>query len=495
MFSKIFGKKIGDFLSVVINGKPKQVLIEDKEEMQETLQQINEANQGNEEAQKAIIEKLAPPVAIDKIDPDLAKKQAALQQAERDEKEMSTKVEIKARWKETLLNHPYFEIRMIENREAIFAKDIPMIEMPELLADHFVEAIVKGRPIDHLKEFWSLTALCNTPSARQGLYKFIVNQKLIIPEEGLGYVIGFRRLVKVKDVKTEIQSSHTQGGANVDYDIAMKEFAEVVRKKKRAKRLFEVFQNENSKYVLEPVSKHDENRSKVDWKFVGNYVDCLELIKLNKTADEAPADVVTTTVTDTIYTDAHTRSMVIRLNHEPVRMDRSRCDSDPKRECSYGFHLGSPKYVANNGGLGNTIVVCLFSPHHVVSVPYSDAHKMRLCEYYPMFSITETELKNFDLSKYDLKPYIDKYKRFEQKRIQHAIAEVETLEKELLKLTKSQVSSVDAAGVQKLLEQRLALEKEYSARKLKLESLLLDDVNKVLDFEAMSNILRSRLEK
>jgi hypothetical protein len=75
----------------------------------------------------------------------------------------------------------------------------------------------------------------------------------------------------------------------------------------------------------------------------------------------------------------------------PVQMDRTECDADPKRDCSYGLHVGATKYVEQFRWVGRTnsddqkspVLVCLVNPMHVVAVPEYDHSKMRVSEYYP----------------------------------------------------------------------------------------------------------------
>src|SRR5690606_10549909 len=95
-----------------------------------------------------------------------------------------------------------------------------------------------------------------------------------------------------------------------------------------------------------------------------------------------------------VYTDNHTREMTIKIGH-PVSISREQCDENPNRNCTKGLHVGTQSFVSAGSNFGDTIVACLVNPQHVVSVPYSDAHKMRVCEYYPFAVLTEQELLDF----------------------------------------------------------------------------------------------------
>lgn len=77
------------------------------------------------------------------------------------------------------------------------------------------------------------------------------------------------------------------------------------------------------------------------------------------------------------YTDCHTGTFD---NHpgNTHEMARRLVDDNAARDCSYGFHVGSLEYATNFGP--RTVIVDV-DPADVVSVPYSDANKLRTCKY------------------------------------------------------------------------------------------------------------------
>lgn len=64
-----------------------------------------------------------------------------------------------------------------------------------------------------------------------------------------------------------------------------------------------------------------------------------------------------------------------------VYMDRKEVDDDSNIECSKGYHVGSLEYVADFGESDDIIVITRVDPRDVVSVPYRDYQKMRVCRY------------------------------------------------------------------------------------------------------------------
>lgn len=83
------------------------------------------------------------------------------------------------------------------------------------------------------------------------------------------------------------------------------------------------------------------------------------------------------------WTDQHSRTTRIHLG-SPVVMQRDRCDSNPDQSCSYGLHVASKTWLGENY-FGDTGMICLVNPMHVVAVPPVDDYgKMRVCEYLPI---------------------------------------------------------------------------------------------------------------
>lgn len=67
-----------------------------------------------------------------------------------------------------------------------------------------------------------------------------------------------------------------------------------------------------------------------------------------------------------------------------VEMPRNKVNDDPKQTCSFGLHVGAPKYV-RQWYSSDIIVECVVNPVDVVSVPtdYNNT-KMRVCRYQVM---------------------------------------------------------------------------------------------------------------
>jgi hypothetical protein len=64
-----------------------------------------------------------------------------------------------------------------------------------------------------------------------------------------------------------------------------------------------------------------------------------------------------------------------------LEMPRNSVDDDCNVGCSYGFHVGSLKYVDGFKGAGDHVVIVEVDPADVVSVPTEDCGKVRVCRY------------------------------------------------------------------------------------------------------------------
>jgi len=78
--------------------------------------------------------------------------------------------------------------------------------------------------------------------------------------------------------------------------------------------------------------------------------------------------------------DAHTRTFDNSIGMV-VEIPRKDVDPDRKKTCSYGLHVGAPKYVRDFYS-DKIIVTCIVNPKDVVTVPldYNNT-KMRVCRY------------------------------------------------------------------------------------------------------------------
>jgi hypothetical protein len=152
-----------------------------------------------------------------------------------------------------------------------------------------------------------------------------------------------------------------------------------------------------------------------------------------------------------VYTDMHTRSMTIKLG-VPVRMDRTECDSDPARDCSYGLHVGATKYVERFGSGGGVVLVCYVNPANVVAVPEYDHSKMRVSEYFP-FAFATYENGKIDIVE---EAYFESdYQEYEIEELEEQIAKVQAEEKPIETAMGADEEERPMSELMKMLENRL----------------------------------------
>lgn len=230
--------------------------------------------------------------------------------------------------------------------------DVPL---PDVLVQRLEESYENGWPLSPLVNFWTNCLLNPDPQAQKDFFSYLLEYGAPITD--LGYAV----LYKVVEVKGKEK-------VEVSKDLAAfvaESFTRVKRQKKGLSR-FTVFQDDQGNLRLTEYGAQ-ENETEV-----GN------LEELHNRLDELGSQ------TETVYTDCHTRRMTIRLG-QPVTMDRSQCDHDPKNGCSRGLHVGAHKYVSSFYNGGNAVVLsCLVNPRNVVAIPSYNNSKMRVCEYLPV---------------------------------------------------------------------------------------------------------------
>lgn len=266
-------------------------------------------------------------------------------------------------------------------------KNAENVILPNELVEYILSVEESGESILPYVRFWEL-ALANPDSnARDGLFKFVKKQKLIITENG--YIVCYRRAniidgevePKLEYILNEITRLRRQKGNLNKYSFAVNKDGEFLTLDHRTKRYID---------------------------FVGEKTTYYELSQKYENGND----------TQIVLTDAHTGKMRFTLG-SIVSIPREKCDSNPKNECSHGLHIGSRSYVGSGEMFGKAVLLCLVNPSKVVSVPYADAHKMRVCEY-KIISLHKSfsEIENFEDSN---------IKIMEHDYINHEVNEIKTL--------------------------------------------------------------------
>ena len=235
----------------------------------------------------------------------------------------------------------------VVKENSIYLKGIN-ISMPELL----VRAIATSDNEEHvlsLIKFWSLCAMNPDPRARHDLFTFLAQGDFTITPSG--YFVAYRNAQIKEEGDNELMTA-------------------VTRKYVQCK-----LQNKNPAKYLVLRNKYDNS---IDFQKAKKKVS--SEYDVEGFVDEVYGQI--SSISETTYTDAHTRTMTIKLG-EPVTQDRKECDADPNADCSRGLHVGNKAFM-KKGSFGNVGFVCLVNPKNVVAVPHYNENKMRCCEYLPM---------------------------------------------------------------------------------------------------------------
>jgi len=207
--------------------------------------------------------------------------------------------------------------------------------------------------------FWRLCALNPDPRCREDLYKFLINNHMVVTPSG--YFLAYRNANVKKEGNRELNEFVA------DQYIKFKSW----KKSTKKQIIIENKEGGEDKYFVKAENLLEKfyARNEGEFEELGTVYELYEKIIKN---DEHT----------TVYTDAHSGTTKIILG-QPVSISRSQCDSNPDQTCSKGLHLGSTNFMSK-GYFGEVGLVCLCNPMHVVAVPYTGGQKLRTSEYLPI---------------------------------------------------------------------------------------------------------------
>lgn len=274
--------------------------------------------------------------------------------------------------------------------------------LPDLLLNTMIDYLENGFDIKSIKNFWKLLMANPDPNVRNDLFHFIANHDFSLTDEGYMWVykrVGYYDQVKV-DLATFVSNQYLK--VRKDWKCSPNKYV-----------VYQEFENEDRENFVYKITK---KVTADKWDLSEKNIEICGLLgDLQSKIDELiDAD------QSTIFTDLHTGTMKIRLG-VPVVKSREECDGDPKRDCSYGLHVGATKYVetfSNNND--NPVLVCLVNPMNVVAVPNYDHSKMRVCEYFPV-AVATFEDNKIDIIKQSYFPY--DYVSHEEEQLQKMLSE------------------------------------------------------------------------
>lgn len=299
--------------------------------------------------------------------------------------------------------------------------------VPDDLIEVIKEYHENGYPLEAIVNFWKLLMINPDTRVRTDLFKFINTHDFVLTDTG--YMLVYKAV------------AYKERQANDLAEYVTNQYLYVKKEWKCSPNKYMVFRNADGSFGMTKVQTAegwDEDDKNIE--FLGKLGD------LNAKLDVISAE------SETVYTDKHTKTMIIKLG-VPVVMPRKNCDSDPRRDCSCGLHVGATKYVESFGSTGDAVLVCLVNPAHVVAVPEYDNSKMRVSEYFPIALATYTEDRKIEIV--EQMYWESDYQTYEETELAKLIAKVQKDEKPFEAAMKAEEETRPFSELQKILETRL----------------------------------------
>jgi hypothetical protein len=236
-----------------------------------------------------------------------------------------------------------------EEKGGAFYRDGIAVSMPLALAKRYTEAVEANneKMLSALDHFWTKCALNTDPVVRRSLFPFLEKYGFTITDKG--YFLVYRN-VKIYE-----------GGTDKEVHDFVSTLYWKMKKNKKGIRNYWV--TDDLTYNKQGIGTNLEDK----FNSLKNY-------------------------SETVYTDAYSGTTRIRLGR-PVFIPREQCDSNPDNLCSKGLHVAGADWLPVTE-YGDTPIVCLVNPMHVVAVPSAEGSnhygKMRVCEYLP-YALIERE--------------------------------------------------------------------------------------------------------
>ena len=245
-----------------------------------------------------------------------------------------------------------FEFR----EDGVYMKSVPQVTVPKALFEFAVRLRDSGETLQPLKKFWRWCALNPDPAARRDLFPFLLKYRFNIHPSG--FFFAYRNAVSVGNDATLAEKQTIDA-----------EYRKILGQKSNPSKFY--------LHLVDGVLKATSNPNSPTIQFNGKDLRALFQEK-----------------TEVRYTDAYTKSMRIEVG-KPVTLERTKCNPHPNVTCSYGLHVGAFEWLNAQRSFGESSLLVLVNPMHVVAVPHSDNYgKMRVCEYLPVSTLQRDEYGN-----------------------------------------------------------------------------------------------------
>lgn len=296
--------------------------------------------------------------------------------------------------------------------------------IPKGLLDVIKEYHENKYPLDPIINFWKLLMINPDKQIRESLFEFIAKHDFVLTDNG--YMLVYKAVYVSENEPTAFE----------EFVSAM--YHKVKDSWKTSPKRYSVYTRRDSDELQITKESTIDKWKSADVIYKGN---------LDDLYNDTQGDMYS----ETTYTDMFSRKMAIRLG-QIVQKDRSECDGDPAKECSYGLHVGATSYVESYADNSSKILVCLVNPANVVAVPNYDKSKMRVTEYFPI-AVAERVSRKITIIK---QPYYENdYTNIEVKELEEMIEKVKNEDLPIPTAKNVQVESRSFAELKKMIENRI----------------------------------------
>jgi len=309
--------------------------------------------------------------------------------------------------------------------------------LPLTLIEVIKEYHDNGYPLNAVINFWKLLMINPDVRVRTSLFDFITTHDFVLTDKG--YMVVYKAVYYKND------------GNEKPVDKSLEEFVSnkhlhVKKTWKESPKKYIVYKKADGELAITKLEiAEGRNEKNEGIEVLGNLDELYKALVITENkVEDAP-------VAKTEYTDMHTRSMRIVLG-EPVKMERKDCDGDPAKDCSYGLHTGSTKYVESFASNNGVVLACLVNPANVVAVPNYDHSKMRVSEYFPFAAATYIDGK---IDIIEQAYFEEDYCTYEIVELEAQIAKIKAGELPIAKAKNSDVEVRPMSELLKVIENRI----------------------------------------
>lgn len=311
--------------------------------------------------------------------------------------------------------------------------------VPELVVEAIEDAHDMEAPMESIINFWKLLMANPDSRVRAELFKFIQTHDFSVTDNG--YMVVYKTVEWYDSLVENLQTFVTNQ-------------AYFVRKNWNCSpNKYVVYKDSNDDG--EEVYKITKKGTFAGWDLKKKEVELVgklgDLEKDHLNPDEEVAFIPKYVTWHRDRFDLEKEKVVLGIVQ---KAERTECDSDPSKSCSFGLHVGATKYVKSFASSNESpVLVCFVNPMNVIAVPNADHSKMRVSEYFP-YALANRDV-NGDIDAVEEKYFEHDYIAHEKEDIEKIIAQVKKDEMGIQMDDEAPEDQRDTEEILKVLEARV----------------------------------------